>query len=980
MVWPRVFIANICLRKGLSHKLSQYLERMCKLVCAIFVLYQASLVLGSCYNCTACNKVSSPVGPCKCDGSCVVFGDCCDSSFDLSTCEPDAVVPTGVEFVCRSIYPNSKIQPTFNEAFWMVSSCPDSWSTDVAIQAMIRDNCFSLSSSLTPVTDLDTGTVYANEFCAVCNGVESLIHWQPRLACTSDLYFLLLRHGSQQVLNEFPDMFQTHCQTCSYQPPAINTTAIPRPCFPTISTCVNKSRLEALTEREYDNTSYNALVDRCATGPLDIVEGQETETERLVFKNAACAECNGKSFYCADLKPPNKTNTNECVSVTAYEPSNSTSVNSPKVTVIESHIPVIESRIPTPEPLIDELCVTCTSTVLCGLKTDDCLLFGQRLISSVEETESSGSNSSEVEPNIIVELSGGYSSAENLESFDLDPEESPCGPLVLALLDCVSSSQGADMSGGPSGIDLLLPSPSGYDEAYVESLLNDSTCFDRVKSAPVVNQCVILNGGYDPGQVVLVGIPFTITFSSIGSRFSLEADNLLLQVDCPEDQVAVGFSCRPTLCPGGYSKKGGQCVFVSNALANNHNECLSIRVTLNSSDYIQLTNDTVLYGNRAHTIVGYNSETQPIICLNNSVIGDPINCSSGLVALNNTEFISLSNDTILFNGKMYDVVKYDDGRAIICPPNATAIFRNSTKFSYPVGYFILTYIGCSLSVVGCALVLLTYGLFKNLRTLPSLILMNLATAILANNLLIIIGGPVTEAFPSIELCTTVAVSLHFFFLAQFTWMVLMSFQMAKTFYQARKLISTKKTKAIFVPFFIIGWSIPLLITTVSIIVDFTTDSLVSYGVLSDGRLGSCWINHAESAIVAFIVPLVLIMIINLTLFIVVTVLLCLAAHSSNKVDKKQNLAYFRVNTAVFSVTGLTWIFGFIALLAGTGWAWYPFIIFNSTQGFVIFIAFLLTKHVLKLYMNLLLYRKDTVPSTKNKHLSSQNSGHKISDP
>ena len=431
-----------------------------------------------------------------------------------------------------------------------------------------------------------------------------------------------------------------------------------------------------------------------------------------------------------------------------------------------------------------------------------------------------------------------------------------------------------------------------------------------------------------PG-IQVPGIPLTITFSSIGNRLALEADTVVLRVDCPDGQVAVGFSCRPVICPGGFSRGREQCVFVSNS----------------------------------------------------SLIGDLVNCSSGLVTLHDTEFTNLSNDTILFEGEMYNVVKFNaNGSATICPPNATTIFPNSTTFSYPVGYFILTYIGCSLSVVGCALVLLTYGLFKSLRTLPSLILMNLVTAILANNLLFIIGGPITEAFPSIELCTTVAVILHFFFLAQFTWMVLMSFQMARTFYQARKLISTEKTKPIFVAFFIIGWSIPLLITTVSIFVDFTTDSLVSYGVLSDGRLGSCWINHAESAIVAFIVPLVLTMIINLTLFIVVTVLLCLAARSSTKVDKKQNLTYFRVNAAVFSVTGLTWIFGFIALLAGTSWAWYPFIIFNSTQGFVIFIAFLFTKRVLKLYMNLVLCHKDTVPSTSNKHLSSQNSAHKTSNP
>jgi hypothetical protein len=233
--------------------------------------------------------------------------------------------------------------------------------------------------------------------------------------------------------------------------------------------------------------------------------------------------------------------------------------------------------------------------------------------------------------------------------------------------------------------------------------------------------------------------------------------------------------------------------------------------------------------------------------------------------------------------------------------------------------------------------------------------MNLATALLANNLLILIGGPVTQAFPDAGLCTAVAISLHYFFLAQFLWMSLMSFEMARTFYQAKKLRvdSTPQKRNLLIVYFIFGWGLPLLISIVSIIVNFTTDRLVQYGVLEDGRLGSCWINHLESAVVAFIVPLVVSLLINVVLFVFVTAYLILASRSQTKLDRNKNLPYFRVNIAVFSVTGLTWIFGFIAILAGTSWAWYPFIIFNSTQGFIIFVAFLVTKKVLKMYWNLL---------------------------
>ena len=113
------------------------------------------------------------------------------------------------------------------------------------------------------------------------------------------------------------------------------------------------------------------------------------------------------------------------------------------------------------------------------------------------------------------------------------------------------------------------------------------------------------------------------------------------------------------------------------------------------------------------------------------------------------------------------------------------------------------------------------------------------------------------------------------------------------------------------------------------------------------------------------------MVINFTLFVIVTVFLCHSARFSTRIANEKSLPYFRVNVAVFSVTGLTWVFGFVALFAGTNWAWYPFIIFNSTQGFMIFITFILTKRVLKLYWKFLLCRNDTVSkSTKRTNVHS----------
>ncbi|MCG8622573.1 MAG: Mth family G-protein coupled receptor [Proteobacteria bacterium] len=52
------------------------------------------------------------------------------------------------------------------------------------------------------------------------------------------------------------------------------------------------------------------------------------------------------------------------------------------------------------------------------------------------------------------------------------------------------------------------------------------------------------------------------------------------------------------------------------------------------------------------------------------------------------------------------------------------------------------------------------------------------------------------------------------------------------------------------------------------------------------------------------------------------------------------------------------MFGFIALLPQLSWAWIPYIIFTSTQGLIIFMAFLYSKRVALLYRSLLFCKKE----------------------
>ena len=342
----------------------------------------------------------------------------------------------------------------------------------------------------------------------------------------------------------------------------------------------------------------------------------------------------------------------------------------------------------------------------------------------------------------------------------------------------------------------------------------------------------------------------------------------------------------------------------------------------------------------------------PDNCTNNMTT---VNCTS-LVALNSSEYQTTNNScTLLYRGKEVDIITHDElDRPVICT-NFTRegmVEENGTRIETPLPFIIITYITTSISIVGSIAILLTYTIFKQLRTLPSKILMNLAAAFLAGDFIILlydVSASLSNSLP-VELTATMAILFHFLLLSRFSWMSLLGFETCRIFNLALKLQSDIPNKAksiLLIIYMIIGWGLPLAITVITIIVNYATDELVLYGETENGSTGPPWINHPTSAVIAFICPAVLALLFNVVAFATSFVLLCKAAGSMRSVKK-----HVRIIVALFTAMGLTWLFGVIALIPELSWAWYPFIILSSTQAMWIAVMFLLTKKIIKLYISL----------------------------
>ena len=437
--------------------------------------------------------------------------------------------------------------------------------------------------------------------------------------------------------------------------------------------------------------------------------------------------------------------------------------------------------------------------------------------------------------------------------------------------------------------------PSCTDEA--ERKLGDQT---RPPSVFITNRT-------DPPMFTAVPFSAVLDVGNDGVQITISNTPTILVVQCGEGEVydPAVEGCRPVVCTEVFESGRGGCNFPS----NENISCAEVLIQLTEDDDFQFVNNTtVLYSDALHDVAGM-LDGYPVICINFS-----------------------SNGTMLVN--------------------ETDIF-----YIYPKAYFVLTYIGCSLSLVGVMIILVSLVLLKELRTLSMAILANLSASMLVTNLFILVGAPIVEATQSRSLCISVSVVLHLFFLAQFSWMTAMSVEILWALIRGLQLRapSLRNSSRIFVVYFLIGWGLPLAIVGVAAAVNFSpsTSHLVLYGRLEDGTDGLCWMNHKLSAIVAFVVPVALSLLINLVILVIISVILIRAVRHQVSISHSSPYVYVRLYCAVFFSSGATWVFGFLAIIAGTDWAWYPFIVFNSVQGVLLFVVFILTKKVCVLYLFML---------------------------
>uniref|UniRef100_A0A8C1WQU0 Adhesion G protein-coupled receptor D1 n=1 Tax=Cyprinus carpio TaxID=7962 RepID=A0A8C1WQU0_CYPCA len=244
--------------------------------------------------------------------------------------------------------------------------------------------------------------------------------------------------------------------------------------------------------------------------------------------------------------------------------------------------------------------------------------------------------------------------------------------------------------------------------------------------------------------------------------------------------------------------------------------------------------------------------------------------------------------------------------------------------AHQVALSTISYIGCSVSIFCLAITLVTFAVLSSVSTIRNQryhIHANLAFAILVAQILLLISFRFN---PATLPCKIMAVLLHFFFLCAFAWMLVEGLHL---YSMVVKVFGSEGSKHFY--YYAIGWGCPFIICVVSM-----TSSLNSYG-----EDGNCWLSLKNGAIWAFVAPALFVIMVNIGILIAVTRIISRISAENYKVHGDANSIKLTTKAVavLLPILGISWIFGVLAVNDHSLLFQYMFAVFNSLQGFFIFL-------------------------------------------
>lgn len=211
----------------------------------------------------------------------------------------------------------------------------------------------------------------------------------------------------------------------------------------------------------------------------------------------------------------------------------------------------------------------------------------------------------------------------------------------------------------------------------------------------------------------------------------------------------------------------------------------------------------------------------------------------------------------------------------------------------PISHFVTTIVFI-VSLILLALHVIFYFLVPKLQNWHGRNLLCLCCSLFLAKILLVTG---IEA-SSYNLCLFLSLSLHYWWLASFFWMNILSFDIWKTFKVHFNLNNVNKKK-LFIIYSAYGWGIPFVIIVIALILDANPEILTSvtpkYAYYKDSEKRTCWINNPNGLLCFFLVPVGVVVMENIILFISTSVNIYKQAKES-EFAKQQSQSFRNANS------------------------------------------------------------------------------------
>ncbi|XP_022103571.1 uncharacterized protein LOC110986195 [Acanthaster planci] len=873
---------------------------------------------------------------CKCDSLCPFFNDCCYDYEEICSDEDEVSsfgLREGGNYTCVG---NSLMQ----QGYWLVTSCPGSFQNEEVLNKCQISDPDSVLAHV-PVSD-NMGIPYRNVHCAVCNGIDATAvkAWEVQAMCNPSS----IQHVIRNETTSPEEKLAMIAQKC---PLKIDSQSFPiqipkpRSCFSDLIGMCTSTDLQRIFGAGC--SSYTAVVNVGNTS----------------YKNPHCFLCNH------DLSRAPEINCRREQEIPHYEKQNGPSVyggGPERILPIGPRIVPIsvlmdfgsdKLRLMRKETVLQEETMTCPegqvynpTLALCQhlVCPDGYRLVNRRCKKDAETIPS--------ESDLKCAEATDFQLIFQMEMNDYQAVDCSSKAKMVELVQCVQNTTQEAVKGEWSRLN-----KSDYVRCLDE---NTEKTFKLLEA------------------VFCIKNDFHKHFLLLHSLDSRTLNDMIRTCSLNILQVAqhAKYNCS------------GQTTQRKSFLVNTRNYSSPLQDHNLSNQHI----DEYKFGSGIITEYKLNKSSGTVhkmttleYCSENA----SVSWTCPLVALSRSLFKQVDNvsETLQYlpTGDVYEKADYmyqKDGTVLVCLTldYTYTQLSNVTFFLYSNTQVILSTAGTSLSVVACAVTLLTYTVFPVLRKRSgSKSIMNLIVALLIAQLLLLVNGQATN-IP--WLCAVVSATAHYFWLAAFCWMNVLSLDLCYTFGSIAKLQRSVSDKTIFLLYMMYAWGLPIIVIVPCIAVHICECTSLQYG-----NEYVCWIvdsatvqeGSGYSNLLAFGLPIALLILINIVLYgltvagirqtksTTARMQMTVSEASKTKRTLKELFIYIKIG----SLMGFSWAFSFAAAFSHTESLWYVAIVLNSLQGVFIFMSFTMNSRVWNLWRrNLVGEKRQKSGITKKKEMQS----------